>query len=246
MSGNLVLYKNLSELDIDFPEIEQKLTKKVVTEIQNAFEDASIVDKNGVLWIRLDKLHIVLRTDKPTAKQIFLGVQEGKWRREFGEYKYLRGSQVIALIWDQLDVATGTKENGLLYARDVLDHIRVLPEIENIKLRAILALQSQRKSLKSEKIKKNKINRDELTGEPLKHGLGSEFSHIISAASDAEISDQPWNGVVVNKTTHKKITNFQITNEDELYNFCQDMSWSLSWYGPFCQAKDEFYRNYKS
>lgn len=187
---------------------------------------------------------MVLRTDKPTAKQRFLEVPEGRCRREFGEYQYLRCSQLIGLLWDQLDVATGTKEKGLLYVRDVLEHVRTLPEIENLKLRAVLALESQKKSLKSARIKQEKIERDELTDEPLKRGLGSDFSHIISVASEPELSDQLWNGVVVNKTTHKKITSSHITNDDELYEFCQKMNWSISWYENFRKARDEFYRNF--
>jgi hypothetical protein len=69
MSSSIVLYKSLGELKIDFPKIEQQLTRGVVTAIQNAVKDGAIVDRKGVLWIRSDKLNVLLRTDPPTAKK---------------------------------------------------------------------------------------------------------------------------------------------------------------------------------
>ena len=36
--------------------------RKVVTEISNAWKDATCIDNKGWLWVRKDKLHSILRT----------------------------------------------------------------------------------------------------------------------------------------------------------------------------------------
>jgi hypothetical protein len=85
------------------------------------------------------------------------------------------------------------------------------------------------------------IDRDELTGFSLKRGLGSEFSHIISAAYDPELADQIWNGLVVNTETHKLITSKEITNQDDLLCLCEEEEWDTSWYDDFHNSLNEFY-----
>jgi hypothetical protein len=241
MSSNIVLYKNFSDLDIDFPEANEALAKNTVTRINNAIEEGAIIDKNGVLWIRTDKLDDVWRTDKPTARQMVLQIPEGKFRRTFGGKEYVRSAEVTKWIFYRLESATGTKEKYLKHTKNILQSVIEEPALRVFKLEAALAWQSQKKLLKGERIRRYAINIDELTGTVLKRGLGSDFSHIISAASDPELADQIWNGLVVNTETHKLITAKEITNHEDLLCFCEEEKWSTSWYDDFHNSLNKFY-----
>jgi len=238
---SIVSYKNFNDLDINFPEANETLSPTTITRINNAIEKGSIVDRNGILWIKADKLSDIWRTDKPTARQMVLEIPEGKFRRTFDGEEYIRSAEVMKWIFYRLESATGTKENLLNYIGDTLQLIMDKPAIRIYKLEAALALQSQRKLLKKERIKRYCIDSDELTGMPLKRGLGSEFSHIISAAYDFELADQIWNGLVVNIETHKLITSQGITEHTDLLCLCEEEEWETSWYENFCDSLKEFY-----
>lgn len=242
MSSSITLHKNFSDLDIDFPEASNILSSNVVTRIHNAVEQGAVVDKNGVLWIRTDKLWHLWRTDPPTARQLILQIPEGKFRRTFSGKEYIRSAEVMKWIFFRLESATGTKEKGLAHSREILEFVIEAPSVKNFKLEAAIAWQSQKKILKGERRKTYNIDRDELTGENLKHGLGSDFSHIISAASEPELSDQIWNGLIVNKETHTIITASGITNQEDLYDLCERKKWLVSWYDDFSQSLEQFYK----
>ncbi len=242
MLSDIILYKKFSDLNIDFPEANETLSKNTVTRINNAIEEGAIVDKSGVLWIRTDKLYDVWRTDKPTARQIVLQIPEGKFRRTFSDGEYVRSAEVTKWILYRLESATGTKEEYLKYTQKILQSVMEEPAVRIFKLEAALAWQSQKKLLKSARIKTYAINSDELTGESLKRGLGSDFSHIISAASDPELADRIWNGLIVNTETHKLITAREITNQEDLWCLCEEENWSTSWYDDFYNSLRIFYK----
>jgi hypothetical protein len=240
MSGNIILYKSFNDLDIDFPEANKTLNPTTVTTINNAIEQGAIIDKNGILWVRTDKLYHVWRTDKPTARQIILDIPEGKFRRTFGGEEYIRSAEVMKWIFYRLESATGTKERYLKHTSYILQSVIEEPVIRVFRLEAALAWQSQKTLLRNARKKTYAINCDELTGTLLKRG--SEFSHIISAASDPELADQIWNGLVINRETHKFITEKEITNEDALLDLCAEERWSTSWYDDFSNSRAKFYQ----
>ena len=239
--SSIVSYKNFSDLDINFPEANETLSESTITAINNAIEEGSIVDINGILWIKANKLNVVWRTDKPTARQIVLQIPQGKFRRTFGGEEYIRSAEVMKWVFYRLESATGSKENFLNYVKKTLPFVMDQPAIRIYKLEASIALQSQRKLLKRERIKRYCIYTDELTGLALKRGLGSDFSHIISAASDFELADQIWNGLVVNIETHKLITSKGITDSTDLLCLCDEEEWRTSWYDDFHNSLNEFY-----
>lgn len=237
MSGSIVPYQSLSALDLSFPDFDCGLKSKVITEIENAFKKGSIVDTKGVMWVRSDMLFRIWRTNKPTAKQLFLEVPEGRFRRDFGDHSYLRGCAVIQYILYRRETAFGTQEKGLEYGLSALDHIQKMPEVENLKLKAVLEWSSLKSTLKDKRISIYKVTKDELTN---KKFYKSEFSHIISAASYPDIADKIWNGLIVNQSTHSNITARGITNHNELYDLCSEMGWSTNWYDLFIQEYNQF------
>ncbi len=237
----IVSYKNFSDLDIDFPGANNTLSAPTIAGINNAIEEGSIVDINGILWVKANKLNVVWRTDKPTARQLVLQIPQGKFRRTFSGEEYIRSAEVMKWTFYRLESATGSKENLLKYVGSTLQFVMDQPAIRVYKLEASIALHSQRKLLKKERMKRYFIYTDELTGVALKRGLGSDFSHIISAASDFELADQIWNGLVVNTEIHKLITSKGITDSTDLLCLCDEEGWKTSWYDDFHNSLNEFY-----
>jgi hypothetical protein len=239
MFSNIVPYKNFRDLEIDFPEANSTLAKSTVASINNAIEEGAIIDKGGVLWIKADKLNVVWRTDKPTARQIVLGIPKGKFRRTINNEEYIRHAEVMKWIFYRLESATGSKEKYLEHTESILLYILKEPAIRIYKLEMALVWGSQKRLLKGERIERYNIHSDELTGVALKPG--SEFSHIISVASDPELADQIWNGLVVNTETHKLITSKGITNHIDLLCLCEEKEWETSWYDNFDNSLNKFY-----
>lgn len=79
--------------------------------------------------------------------------------------------------------------------------------------------------MKKIRIKKYKIDKDELTRETLRSG--NEFSHIRSCSMYKHLSDNMDNGLIVNKNTHKLITERGINDEEELRDLCMEQNWNL-------------------
>ncbi len=48
------------------------------------------------------------------------------------------------------------------------------------------------------------------------------------------LSDDIDNGLLVNKETHRLITERGIQDEEELLALCQEQGWKTDWYGIYC------------
>ena len=83
--------------------------------------------------------------------------------------------------------------------------------------------------MKSKRIKKYFIQKDELTGESLISNT-AEFSHIRSVALHSDLQLEIENGLIVNKETHEIITKENVQNEDDLYSLCIKNNWDTSWH----------------
>ncbi len=238
MNGSSIVKSNLYDLDIQFSQAPQSLHKSTITKIENAWKRGSVIDRCGVLWIRVDELWIIWRTDKATAKELYLQVSKGKYRHDINGYQCLRGCEVIKFIYDRLTSTRLQQRDGLGFSKNIFDDILENSEVQLIALNANLLIEQTSKSLKKARIKEYHLSSDELTLEP----LGScDFSHIISVKSYPELADQMWNGLVVNKETHRFITAEKITNGDDLLDLCIAKGWSTNWYDDWKHRLENFY-----
>ena len=64
----------------------------------------------------------------------------------------------------------------------------------------------------------------------------SDFSHIRSFSLYPHLADNIKNGLIVNKSTHKIITEENINDEDELYALCEKKGWTTNWYDKFQES----------
>ena len=113
--------------------------------------------------------------------------------------------------------------------------IRDSDKAEVMRARYYEDLIDKKNKLKAQRIKKYKINIDELTGANLKTQT-AEFSHIRSVAIYPDLQLELDNGLIVNKKTHEIITEKGIQNEDDLYTLCLAKGWNTKWYNFYKQT----------
>lgn len=212
---------------------DERAKKKVITEISNAWQAATRFDNKGWLWIRKDKLHCILRTQKNKINYILMQIDD-EHKVSFGNEEYVRGYKILELIAKEIEEnGVGTKGIYLNTSKSYYDCINECDKVQLLRLQYDGWIKEQRKKLKNKRIKKYKITFDELTGKELKND--AEFSHIRSVSTFKHISDSIDNGLIVNKETHKIITARGIQDEAELKNLCIEHDWNIDWYLPYVE-----------
>ncbi|WP_330924888.1 hypothetical protein [Candidatus Sororendozoicomonas aggregata] len=92
-----------------------------------------------------------------------------------------------------------------------------------------------KRELKRTRIKEFNIISDELTGIKLMVAT-SEFHHIRRQSVYPYLVNMIWNGLIVNKETHKIITANNINDEYDLRDLCDEMGWSKRWFSDYEEA----------
>lgn len=212
------------------PEAPANATSKVVTELNNSWNNCCFLDDRGQIWIEISKLNSILRTNKSNANYYVAQIKEENKIR-MNNKTYTIGYEVIKLIdkFIQNENSGSKKSMYLKYSENLYHAIRDSDTSQNLRNTYQLMLSDNRKKLKKIRTKKYKIKFDELTGEPLKR-IKSEFSHIRSFAIFKELGDRIENGLIVNRDTHQIITKAGINDEDELLDLCKEHSWKTNWY----------------
>lgn len=207
--------------------------KKTVTEIQNAWEKAIYLDEtSGMLYINTNKLHSILRVGSKANAQYIVQTMPKEVKKEVDHEVYIAAYEVIKCLEKRILEVRGTTRQNLAYCEAVYHTIRDLPEIELLQQKCCAARHAIVKKLKAQRIKKYKIQCDELTGAKLQKRT-AEFSHIRSQFIYVELSTNIDNGLIVNKETHNLITAKDINDEKALFDLCEQMKWDLKWYKYF-------------
>lgn len=229
--------KKAKEIWYKEPENNYLSSERHGNSIKNAWQDGTIIDKEtGGLWISEDKLNIILRTNKKNAKY-FVGQLNKNDKRNYKGKVYVKGTPILSQIDLNLQSTdTIIRENYLKYSFDNYAAIRDSDAVKIIRAAYKERLKQIKKELKKQRIKVFekqgiKIVNDELTGNTLKKG--AEFSHICSCSMHPEKSTSIYNGLIVNKSTHKIITDEGINDEEELLDLCNRMGWKTGWYNGF-------------
>ncbi len=209
----------------------EKANKRTVKAIDNAWKDATVVDNQGLIWVRCDKLHTILRTNKNNANYIVMKIVNEDIKY-IGGQKYARGCSVLYHISRYIEEnGDGTKLTYLEISRAYYECISSSDEVKNIRLQYDNAMKGERKKLKKKRMKKYNVVFDELTGEVLEKDC--EFSHIRSVSMFKSLCNIIENGLLVNKDTHRIITEKGLNDEEELRSLCIDMGWNLDWYDTY-------------
>ncbi len=210
------------------PQLSDKVTKKVKTEIANAWRDSILIDSKGWIWVKKDKLHSILRTSVPNANFIALNIED-EYKRTYDGVIYIRGFKVMEqIIKAQEENGAGTRGVNLEASKQYYEQIHQCDTVKMLRLDYDNQLKIDRSKLKKKRRSTYKITCDELTGQKLKWGY--EFSHIRSYSMFREIANNIDNGLLVNKEVHRQITEYGINNEEELLAFCEENGYKTDWY----------------
>jgi hypothetical protein len=208
------------------------LTKKTFTEITNAVDAHVYLDNQARLWIATDALPKILRTKLANTNYI-LDKIASKHKASYDGKGFVRGSKVLGQISEEIEKA-GLEKRGhyLRLSEECLKSIRDSDTAKSIRGAYEAYWREEKKKLKKRRIKKYKIEVDELTGESLEIKT-AEFSHIRSSSMYKEFSLNIENGLIVNKGTHDIITAQGVNDEEELLALCSIKGWNESWYEIF-------------
>ena len=222
----------VKNMEYNIPEDPKNTTQIGRSSVKNSWNNCTYIDNMGIMWIEKSRIDGILRTNKATAKYILKDIPDSSRRRIAGK-EYFRAYEIGKILDEFIQKeGVGRRKEYLKYSEKIYKAIRDSDTAENIRTTYIKQLQDSRKNLKSRRIRKYKIEKDELTGEKLIKKT-AEFSHIRSYALFKDIADDIENGLIVNKDTHEIITKRGINDEDELYSLCEEMDWDVEWIKKF-------------
>lgn len=233
-----------SDLELSFIKPEDNdLNEKSLRSIHKAWTSSAGIDNNGAVWVSLDQLHIILRTQKHIAKYYVANEIGREYKREINEKLYIKGSEVIKLLDRIIQNAGSTLREGYArYSENMFLTIRDSEKAQLKRAKRYEFIKSYRDEMRRIRIGRFNIENCELTNEFLVDTY-NDFSHIRSVSIDLELADKIWNGLVVNRPIHKIITQFYINDQEQLLALCKDQCWNTHWYDKFTNELNRYHNN---
>lgn len=244
----LIQFKILGEeLGLEFVESKAGLTKGTLRSIFNAWVAASVIDQRGTVWVKCSGLHTILRTTKSNARYLVGQASRRDIVEMFGS-SWLRGTKrcetlvrstkVCEWVNQFIQNPAGPRRGDYLrYSELVYRLVRDCSLVKEVRAEFLDHLRTTCRGLKHKRRKRLKLERDELTGDPLEGP--AEFSHIRAASLYFELADRDWNGVVVNAPVHKFLTSSAVLDEAGLLAVCKEQKWNTGW-------REEFMRELRA
>lgn len=212
----------------------EKLSSKVCTEIVNAWDNHTVFDNLGRPWVEREVLNRILRTSKENA---FYRVAQlyPRYKTKANGKIYVKGEAVMFLLSESvLNARSLLRENALHYSQLLYLAIQDCDKSRVMRAEHYEFVKKIVKTLKANRLKSLNIGTDELTNVGLSR-IRAEFSHIRSVSVYPHLATYQQNGLIVNKETHRIITDLNINDEDELLNLCKQKGWNTSWYEKYLE-----------
>jgi len=103
-----------------------RLDKRTITGIINAWNRNAIIDESGKIWIDIGTIHTVLRTSKDNAKYIIGGLPE-KEKLKSGNRMFVKGTAICGLLDSSIqDARSISRENYIQWSQLLYLEIRDL------------------------------------------------------------------------------------------------------------------------
>ncbi|PIH55811.1 hypothetical protein [Paenibacillus sp. LK1] len=224
----------VNQINIQVPPVPSRAHKGTITSIRNSINVHAYLNDKGELWIAATGLSTILRTDVQSAR-FFIETLGSSDKIEYEGEIFVSGHQVAGQIFKSIE-ESGLKTRGvyLSFSEECLKAARDSDKAKVLRGEYQEFMEEQLSKLKKKRIKLFKITIDELTGESLEK-KSAEFSHIRSKAKFRDQALDTENGLVVNKSTHRIITDSAAITEEHLFYLCQEKEWSLEWYPPYLE-----------
>jgi len=232
------VFNTSHSIDYNLDSISDILHKPTAQKIINSWENGTLVDNIGQVWIISDFLAQIWRTDNSTA-YFLLRYISPKDRANFGEYDCIKYSAVVYMLSELIQRPISHKRREYLRVSEKIGiKVRDSDPVEVIRFKYKEFIEETKKRLKQQRIKEFNISFDELTGETL--NKSAEFHHIRRQSIYPNMISLLWNGVIINKETHDIITARDISDEYDLKNLCNDMGWSIEWVDFYEECLDRY------
>ncbi len=223
------IFNKSHSIDYNLESIPDRLYKPSAQKTLNAWENGTLVDTIGQVWIISDFLPSIWRTDASTAS-FFIGGISNNDKANFGGNDCIKYSAVIYRLNELIQSPISSKRRDYLrVSDDIGKRVRDSDPVEVIQLRYREFIEEVKKRLKQQRIKNYSISSDELTGKILNISL-CEFHHIRRQSIYTDMISFLWNGLIINKETHNIITANEISDEYDLKAICEKKGWNTDWF----------------
>ncbi len=210
-------------------------------EIQNAWSRHAVIDNVGYIWVALKGFRSILRLGNTNANEFYDFEVPDLDKRIIDGERYVRSTVIVAKLNNNISSGAYSlsKRNYSKYSKALFTEYNEHPYLENIRANFLLEFKRKKKKLRNDRIVQFGLLNDELTGTKLNFNT-CEFSHIRSVEMYPELALFVWNGLIVNRETHKVITRRQSQTEESLLKMCSEKGWSRRWLGRYQFDLGEF------
>lgn len=242
MTQNLpaVIYHSLNELtqknelEIIIRGTFTALSSKHISAIVNAFFLSTKICVNGIPYIAIGSLSLILRTgnsgaERPLVYQGVRGVVSAAEIIEIDGVEHISGPTLRSLIDMRMLQADGRTKAYLEVAMQSYDRILNLAQVRGLKDIFLDDIRNNRPLLKTQRIVELNITSCEFTGTPFLNRQEVEFAHIESVVTNPMLALNINNGVIILKAIHRELTSLGIHDYDGMYSYCKSKGYSTAW-----------------
>ncbi|MCP1273193.1 hypothetical protein NKW43_05775 [Gluconobacter albidus] len=235
-------FYSLEDLDCDINRLEINISQAIIdqlhsntlTSIKNAFKAATSVWENGSIYINVEYLGHLLRTGNSGAANFYWrqgieGLVSPSNPYTINNGVYISSADFCGLVDARLRFSTGKTRVYLEYIRAIYHALSSNDCINSLRNIYVSNVESQRNTLKSDRIRSLKITRCEFSGQYIKNCADIEFSHIESVSTNPMRALDINNGVIILKSIHREITNLCLHDFASIYDFCEERGYSTLW-----------------
>ncbi|WP_175948380.1 hypothetical protein [Burkholderia pyrrocinia] len=242
MTQNLpaVVYHSLNqltqrnELELVIQGTFSALSATHISAIVNAFFVSTKICVNGIPYIAIGSLSVILRTgnsgaERPLVYQGVRGVVSAAEIIEIDGVEHISGPTLRSLIDMRMLQTDGRTKAYLQVAMQSYDRIINLSQVRDLKELFLDDIRNNRPLLKTQRIGELNISCCEFTGTPFFSQQQVEFAHIESVVTNPMLALDINNGVIILKEIHRELTRLDIHDYDGMYTFCQSRGYSTAW-----------------
>ncbi|WP_186144332.1 hypothetical protein [Burkholderia gladioli] len=242
MTQNLpaVVYHSLNqltqrnELELVIQGTFSALSAAHISAIVNAFFVSTKICVNGIPYIAIGSLSVILRTgnsgaERPLVYQGVRGVVSAAEIIEIDGVEHISGPTLRSLIDLRMLHADGRTKTYLQVAMQSYERILNLSQVRDLKELFLDDIRNKRPLLKTQRIAEFNISCCEFTGTPFLNQRQVEFAHIKSVVTNPMLALDVNNGVIILTKIHRELTRLGIHDYDGMYTFCRSRGYSTAW-----------------
>ncbi|WHP63924.1 hypothetical protein [Vibrio harveyi] len=241
-----IRYSTLDELKFNSKDLDnvkiadmilQQLNKGTLTRIKRSFESSVLISSFGELLINVNKLDQLFRTGNSGAESVFVrkgigkSVSPSKMINVESNY-YISVFDFESILSNRIDSSSfvgGKKYQYLCYVKMLLEYLkehRVYRDVRNLYFSQV---EEHRPRLKKERYNMLERKFCEFSGERISNLSDYEFAHIQSVVTNPRNALNVYNGVLIHKDIHRKLTSNQVHDFEGMYEYCERFGFSLIW-----------------